>query len=187
MSAPPVTVKLTATMELKDKQLEVRYQLRNESRDDLYVFNTFYQTKSSGERVLDPTKAYVLFEGTDTIHVTRSLIPIPTGKKVEFAEVPYLTLLGPGKTLEETVLVPVPVREVQPYVGPLAPGAGKERQFKQVYFSIGVLPKNADLAVRELPHVGPGIYAVQYGDAVKWQQVVKARPVALAVPAVTAP
>jgi hypothetical protein len=184
MSTATLAVALTAEIRLpKPGQLEVSYRLVNHTRDDLCVFDKLYRTKLSGERVLDEHMAYVLLEDPATLRLTRSVIAIPAGLKVEYPEVPYVTVLAPGKSLEGKVLLPVPVPETHPYMEALTPGTGKERVCNQVDFSIGVLPKTPRVALRPLPKVGEGVFAVDYGPAIAGQSLIKGPVVNLKVAA----
>lgn len=186
MSAKPMAVKLTAEIKIAGKRLELDYRLINETGGDLCVFNKFYRTKVSGERVLAENLAYVLFEEPATIHVTRSLIRIPLGLKVEYPEVPYVTILPAGESLAEKVLVTVPVLERHPYRKPLDPDNGQPRSFQQVYFSLGVIPRSAEIKLRPLPQAGEGIFALSYTDAAHGQYLIKTAPVKLTVAGLTA-
>jgi hypothetical protein len=188
MTASTINATLSAAIRLTDaKRLEVQYRLTNDTGMTLCVFDKLYRTKLSGERVLDDKMAYVIFEDQKRIHLTRSLVPIPPGLKVEYPEVPYATLLPPRQSIEGKVSVVVPVEEVRPYREPLEPGTGKERVFDEVYFSLGVLPKTADLKLRELPHVGEGVFSLSYADAIHQQKLMKSVMVRLRVAGLVGP
>jgi hypothetical protein len=186
MTSPTLAVDLTAEIRLVTAtELEVTYQLRNNTAADVCVFNQLYRTKPSGERVLDERMAYVLVEEPATLHLTRSVIAIPAGLKVEYPEVPYVTLLSAGKVSKGTVRLPVPVPETHPYLEPVSVETSKERLCKQVYFSIGVAPKSPDLGLRPLPKVGEGIFAIDYGPAVQRQSLIKSSATKLEVQVLT--
>ncbi|MER3416570.1 MAG: hypothetical protein C4297_10210 [Gemmataceae bacterium] len=180
MSGMALTVAFEARLTMKTpQQLHVSYRLQNKTNGDLCVFDRLYRTQPSGERIMDENMAYILFEKQVTLHITRSVIRIPDGLKVEYPEVPYARLLAAGATLEASFLLAVPVVEVHPYLEPLMSDRAKERSCKSVYFSLGIAPKKPDLNLRELTAVGKGIYAADYGPALMLQQVLKSSPVAM--------
>lgn len=183
MSQPAISLRLTADIRLTDKPaLVVRYRLENESREEVCVFDRFYRTLPSGERILDDDLAYVLFEDGRVIHVTRSAMRIPDGLKVESPEVPYARVVGPGQSVEGQVVVPVPVREVRPYQEPVDGTGGVGTSFRSVYFTVGVFRKTADLQLRSLPRLSAGSFSVSYKDAMARQELVKSPRVDLDVP-----
>ena len=154
-------------------QLKIRYILCNTSDSEICVFDKHYRTASSGQRLLDEHKAYVLFEEPDTLHVTRSTIPIPDGLKVEYPEVPYFTLLKPGEITEGEVLLPIPVYEATPYLKVLNPRIEEECLCRQVYFSIGVMSSATDLILREARNAPANVYRVDYEQAMRYQSIIK--------------
>lgn len=176
-----VSVKLSTKIYMRGGKVRVEYGVVNQGDKEIFVFDKFYRTKITGERELDNTLSYVLFEGGNTIHVTRSAMRIPYGLKVEAPEVPYASLLPPKKESRGLVEVPVPVRERRPYEEPGPKVGGKKVVFSHVYFSIGVLPKLSDAKFEELVHVGKGIYAISYAYAVTHQTLKKSPLVALQV------
>lgn len=164
-------------------KIRVEHDLANEGSEEVGVFDRFFRTTRSGQRVLDQTLSYVIFESGNTIHITRSVIPIPMGLKVEVPEVPYLSILPPGQRLQKIVEVPVPVKEYKPYEDIETRVGGRKVTFTHVYFSIGVLPnpRSPEARLKELTHVGQGIYSVCYEYAVSRQRLVKTDLVRLTV------
>jgi hypothetical protein len=184
MTTGPLDASLTAEITLIDPQhLGVTYRLENTGRDELLVFDRLFRTAPSGERALDETMAYVQLQPPDLIHVTRSTIPIPPGVKVEHPEVPYASILAPGKSLSGKAVVAVPVREDHPYSTPLADDEAERSKFVIVSFSIGALVKRPGLKLGRPPETPEGVHSLSYADAVKGQVLLRSRPARMAVDA----
>ncbi len=173
MAAKTVNAKLTAEI-VKGAagKLVLRYKLANQSNDELCVLNWLYQTDVTGKRKLDHDLAFVLFDGNDTVHITRSFIPIPPGLKVEYVDLPYITILAPGKAMEGRVVLELPVREFYPYMK----FVGKdtiERERARIYFSLGVFVKTPDVALRRPKDSNEGIFAALFEDVASRQVLLK--------------
>jgi hypothetical protein len=186
MSTPPLPARLATDIRRSDALLTIGYRLTNETKHDLWVFNKFCRIDKTGKGALDDRLAYVIFEDDQTVHVTRSALPIPEGVSVEYPELPYVTLLAPGKTLAEQVEVPLPAREYRPYLHKGPSWTEQRHRFENVHFSIGVVRRSKYFQLRECSQAGKGIFVIVYSVAMEQQCLLKSSVMPLTVPALVA-
>ena len=160
------SIHLEAELRADNRRLYVEYTVENRGAADIVVLDHMYRTRRSGERVLDPRKLYVVLEADGTAHLTRSMIPIPPGLKVEYPEVPYGRILKPGESVRQTAIAALPLRPSHPYDDVVPPRAPVVRR---VRFTLGVMPRMRDLKLKELRDVAPGVHEVMFEDADAYQ------------------
>jgi hypothetical protein len=173
--ADPVTLETQA--EIKDNQLVIHYQIKNETDGAIYLTNRVFQWTPEGLSV-DANLIYTeLIDGK--LRLTKANIPVPDHIKVESPDVPYLTELEAGGQFDETIVQPLPLKAYHPYN--LVKSSADTHTFDQVEFVVGWLP--ATVTVRTTnPTAALTLLSASYGD-VNQEQTLLISDLALSIPA----
>jgi len=136
--------------------LVLTYEVQNRGERPVWLFDRLFDTAPTGHVRLAPHKAYVSIEDGRVV-VSRMLHKVPENILVEAPEVPGVTLLQGGETMEERVVLPLPLRESLPY----ATGKGKElplSEVRELRLRLGYLVESPDLTL----HLGKDSEGVSY-------------------------
>lgn len=181
---PYAALRLSVEVSATEAELRVAYGLENTGADGVYVFDVFFRTTPSGQRVLDREGVYVLFEGGRTVRVTRSALAVPKHLKVEYPEFPYLSFLPGGARSRAELKLRLPLHEETPYTRRNLEGhlAVTPKTLEEVVVSVGVVPAAQDLVLKRIAHFGDGVFSIRYEDAMARQRIVEAVAVRRPVP-----
>lgn len=129
------TISLTADIDLQPEVLRIAYTVRNASGTLVYLTNHGVRFERGQGPVPDRMAACVWFE-RDTVHVSKRLPPPPETLHTPWPH--FVTPLGPQGTFQETLLLPLPLREYRPYSTDV-PGQTRFQKvlLHQIYFSLG--------------------------------------------------
>jgi hypothetical protein len=156
--------------------LVFRYRARNAWDRDLFVFNRIARTEPDGRKHLDANQVYVVAEGK-TLHVSKQLVEVPEDFDVLAPEIPFLTRMSPGATVEEEIRIALPVRESYPYTAASAERApGEKRSCEQLLFTLGYFHAREASWVRPATLDGQEVLATDYGFAIQTRESVSAAP-----------
>lgn len=108
---------LQATFTLSKDALTVRVRLVNRGDVPLLVFDKLWGGDSSGKVSQDQLGIYRFIED-GTLRLLLGQAPPPANKNVLYRNVPYLTRVEAGATLEHDIVVAAPVREHNVYFPP---------------------------------------------------------------------
>jgi len=131
----------------QEDKLEAEYSLSNQSEMDVYIFNQLYDTDLIGNATINPNRVYVFIEDDDTVVLAKKVMKIPKGILVEYPEVPFISLIHPGESISEKIILPLPVKLYHPYLKSSL--SGQVKYFKHIRFEVGILPASPDLKLRE--------------------------------------
>ncbi len=136
VSAGGAPIDFQVEYSLKPGALSVHYVMFNTRANPIYVFNVLWEFDKSGKQIPASQPVYACLRQDGTLHLAKEILPVPAGKKIYARIVPLVTRLDPGRTLEETIQIPAPVAEYNPYF-PVTPDS-KQRleQARAVEFSI---------------------------------------------------
>jgi hypothetical protein len=109
--APPVS--LRASFEFSPKELKVRLHIANRGEADVLIFNRLW-IKSDGKPAPDPEKIY-RFVRDSKLRLLLGMAPLPRSKTPLYRNIPFVTRLQPGRTLEEEIRISAPVKEYNVY------------------------------------------------------------------------
>lgn len=126
MSNESVGVSLTCAVRRYAERLEVRYRVSNRRDQAVAVLNQIPSVGIDEAPEYDPNDVYVdLNDGV--LQFTKGALPIPPGLFPNFPLKPDAVMLAPGASLEETFVVPIPVKVRNPYVRAMtrAPGGAR--------------------------------------------------------------
>lgn len=133
----PEMIRLMADIELQPEELRIAYTVHNASEALVYLTNHGVRFERGQGPVPDRMAAYVWFE-KGTAHVSKRRPPPPETFHTPW---PYfVTPLGPLETFQETLLLPLPLRECRPYATDV-PGQTRFQKglLHQIYFSLGYI------------------------------------------------
>jgi hypothetical protein len=117
--------------------LRVRYEAANVSAADLYLFNRLWR-KYTEKMVfeLDPDMVFVSSKN-GTVRLLKGSPDIPDDMAVESPYIPLVTELPRGQRFSETISIPLPLKELNPY----KPGsAAVIENPASLVFSLGYFP-----------------------------------------------
>jgi hypothetical protein len=104
--------------------LQLKYEVRNESRRDLYLLNRLFD---ASRNLMSPDLIYVTFDAARrTVVAGKYLADFPAGPAPTSPVAPFVTPVRAGQTWGEMASIPVPLQRYVEY-GPLpAPLLGSE-------------------------------------------------------------
>lgn len=107
--------KLDVQLAVKEKSIQIDYKVTNTTGSPIYLFNVIWEYENSGKVKLSSPNAYVSLRNNSTLLVAKQVAPLPKTKAVELRVVPLATKLEAGKDFAESVVLPIPVEEFNPY------------------------------------------------------------------------
>jgi hypothetical protein len=133
--------------------LEVTYTIKNDSDEDLGVFNHLQGIATDGGLDFSPNSVFVDIEG-DLLRLLKMALPIPPGLRITAYIPPHASLLPAGEVLTEVFTVPIPVKVRQPFKRAMIKGEVvpiKLTSAKRAEVTIGVFPAAGTRLVAEHP------------------------------------
>ncbi len=159
-----------------DALLEIRYKLSNQSARAIYAF-TPLSDYHNNQYVPAPRRVYVQLAPNGLVTLSKQLWSTPETVSVFMPEVPFLTRIAAGGTLDETLVVPVPLIVNYPYLGSDARERGvQQRESGSAVFVIGYIQDDNQLKVAEASG-SPGLFAISYGPGITRQKLLSCEPV----------
>jgi hypothetical protein len=139
--------KLEASINLREKRLEIEYKVKNTTEKPIYLFNVLWEYDNTGKVHFSPQKAYACLRNDGTLYLAKIIPPIPQVRSVEIRLIPYVTKVDAGKEFIEKVELVVPVEEFNPYF-PKMPNSELENRFAEsVEFGLQFLRESDGLKV----------------------------------------
>lgn len=117
-----------------DKHLFVHYTVKNTEATTAYLLNLVDLPDAKGFTRVHKDNAYVYVDGSDVL-VEKAIPAIPPGVRPYEPVTPYMTALRPGASFEETVELPLPLRDSRPYRG--GPPGDEQVRVEAIRFSLG--------------------------------------------------
>ncbi len=113
VEAPPSVV-LEARAEIAENELRIHYRLRNEGPGPIYVWDRIITHDDEGPKH-DDELAYVCWQAPATARVARALLRLPTEFQVGKKSEPFVRKVEADGAIEGDVVLPLPLREFNPY------------------------------------------------------------------------
>jgi len=160
--------------------VEIRYTLSNAAPHPIYAFTPLSDYQNS-QYAPAPARVYVQLAPNGLVTLSRRLWETPETVSVFMPEVPFLTRVAAGGSLEETVRIPIPLIVNYPYLGAGAPEQDQRpvhRDAATAVFTMGYIPEEDGLTVTEAPG-SPGLFAIGYGPGITRQKLVSCKAVPL--------
>lgn len=171
-------------IEISEEMICLRYQARNTTGEELYLFNRLFSTERSGLRHIDPNLVYLDFGGIEgaTAHLAKQLIDLPESVLAK-PEAPYLTRLAASGTFSEELTLPLPLRRYLPYDPPAAPRQEEVPAVcTQVVMTLGYFISHDPRSVREITVDGEPALSADYGLVIRHHDTAVSKPVAVECP-----
>lgn len=187
MTANASNLTSRATFSLEADTLKIAYAITNGSPGEICIFNRLFDEQDSSVD-LDPNRAYLSLEGHDAVVITKRLLKVPDGMRVEMPECPYLTCIEPGATFEEALELAVPLRLDDPYAAPYAKGQEVRNVKKsRILLSVGYIVPSDKIWARKTKVNGEEVWETDPGLGLIHQRILrfdeKRLQVTLALPA----
>jgi len=169
-----------------DKLGVLSYRVSNTSNQDIYLFTPLTDFRDGRVQAIS-SRVYVYWDEPHTVHLTKRIWSVPDDIDVYMPEVPMLTKLPSGKTFEEQVQLPLPLKINFPYQFAADAGDNRTRYPVQVMtqglvFSIGYVSLEAAELVNQLKRVdGQTYFSLPYGASIENQQIVTGKKIMIAV------
>lgn len=126
--------------------LEVRYRIENTGKEEIAVLDQLGTRGIGEEYEYSPHHVYVELDG-EVVHLVKGALSVPPGASPR--EPPYgrpdARVVAPGESIEETFVVPVPVKVRNPYRRDMPPGprfATKRAVARAVVVAVGIVPRS---------------------------------------------
>lgn len=174
MTTTAESATLTVTVEeVIDRQIRLSYELRNTGERPIYLFNRLVKFGPTGSPTLDDNAVYSAIEG-DALVLSRQLVPIPSGIRVEVPEVPGLSEVAPGASLKQSLTVVLPLRERNPYPAGRQARTIERSQVRKLRLVMGYIESDAaPTLVETQDSKGTAYKTIRYQDAVGRQKFIK--------------
>jgi hypothetical protein len=144
----PPAVRFTSTVEVRGQALHIRYQLVNESGEDLIVLNRVPAYSASGIETRDPNAVYVTgTEPAGRVEISKRAFAMPDTDKKTWAQATRVSgvAVRQGQSVGEEFTVPLPLRRHHPYGDDYGDGPiSLPDPAKEAVFCIGVV-READV------------------------------------------
>jgi hypothetical protein len=171
---------LDVDFSLSESTLHVTYSVLNSGNQSIFLFNVFWQFSLKGPPVPDQYPLYVSLEPEGLLKFGKMIHPTPRLKFVEMANIPMVSKVEPGKVWKESLTLPLPVQEHNPYY-PAGPSSlWKDARSQFVEFWMSWMPHVSDLDVKPAPI--EGALNVRHPQLLKLVNITKSPRIPLAVP-----
>ncbi len=175
------TLNLTAQWNKTDDALKITYRLQNQRSNRVLCFTYLYREKPSGERVIDPTCAFVNVDQNGHLRVDVLVPELPEDMDVESPVVPYAEIVEPGAETSRLLVLPLPLKENDPYAYGPPPTLPRESKTAELRVGYMECPED-DVPGKEIDFEGKTVYSVRAAVAFQRQKIVTTSPVSVAVP-----
>lgn len=167
-----------------DAALTVTYTLRNESDEELGVFNRIEGIATDGGVDFSPDRVYVELDG-EVLRFMHQALHTPKGLTMTAYTPPNVSHLPARSTLVETFTVPIPVKVRHPYKRVLIRGEvipAEPRTAQRVEVSVGVFPLGDECQLEPEHPAYPEVYTATPPDPAVRGQVILSAGFDLAAP-----
>lgn len=128
-------ITLTARLTGEGRSLVLSYQVTNETDRTVYLFDMLHgEYDGSVYPLVDP--CYATIEGGQLV-LSRQIIPVPDDMLVETVNIPFVTSIKPGRSVDKTVRQVQPVFPWTPYTDADDIPPARGTQPMNAYFRIG--------------------------------------------------
>ena len=174
-------LQLTAEWKKSEEALTIPYRLQNSSPKRVLCFTCLFNEAPSGERTIDPTKAFVEIDRQGHVHVDLLTPELPEDVDVEAPVVPYAVLIEPGAAATGEVVLPLPLAERRPY--PYGPPRDLPKQSTTAELRVGYVEFSEDaVPAKAIDFQGRTVYSLRAALAFERQKTITANRVSLDVP-----
>lgn len=137
----------TTDLTQAETSLRLSWAVTNPGADNLYVC---VRTNVGNELFAQPYT--YLHENNSIIVMTFRTIPIPPDMEVYAPDIPFYRMLEAGQSTDETVHVPLPIREIHPYCARTYPDKPTPLQVWKIEFSVEYFWAKERHFVRQTAH-----------------------------------
>ena len=182
-----MTIDFDCSLRASADALEITYSLRNLGPFEFGVFNRIRSVGPDGAPIFSADTIYLEIDA-GVLRAQKVALPVPRGLQMAARSPPHVSRLMPMGLLTEIVVIPTPVKEMQPYKRALFSGqavADVPGEFVSAIVSVGVFRVDAGCRLAaENPAHPTVLTAVDAGIAVARQQVLtKTIPLGSPIPA----
>ena len=153
--------------------VDINYVLTNLGQKPIFAFTPLPEYRNDRFEP-DPKAVYIHMTGTGFLTFSKELWRTPQTVKVYRPEVPFLTRVAAGRSLEETIHLPAPLVVKYPYLNygtPHAPPPRKSTSSGAV-FVVGYLDDER-LVQPSTVRASRELFTVEYGSGITHQQRVR--------------
>jgi hypothetical protein len=129
---------LTATLRIDANGIALRHEVKNTTSADIFLFNQLYaDVDQQGRYEVDASICNIEAQH-DRILISKKIAEVPANMLVETRNIPCVTGVAAGASLNEAVQLSLPLRQWTPYIdGPARPRIALLPVFFQVGYFIG--------------------------------------------------
>lgn len=138
---------LTVSFSAKEGNLKVEYRVKNTTATPIYLFNVIMHTDEID--TLSPHKFYSSLRDDGTVVLAKGIPKLPAIASVEVRDIPLTTKVEAGKEFGETVDVPLPLEEYNPYFQKDPESKVEERVAERVYLVVQYIREKEGLEVKQ--------------------------------------
>ncbi|HWB00733.1 MAG TPA: hypothetical protein VG713_19705 [Pirellulales bacterium] len=165
MSTLPTKLVLNCRAEYVQGKLRVKYAVANQGSDDYYVLDTIptYDPETHEPRI-DPAMAYLCATGEGAL-LLRGIPPMPEAD-VKTRIMPLAAKLPANQTLERQFDLEPPLRERNPYYGPVKDEDCEQLKVRTLLLVVQAIRSTVREFVAEPAPLGPNLFRVRSKNTV---------------------
>ncbi len=176
MKGPSLNV---STIPGSESKLSLHFAIKNTLKHDIYVFTPILTyDRQKKKRLPDPARVYVSWQtgqNKEAIRLSRQLWPIPDRLEVYAPEVPHLTRLSPGESLQENLSIDLPLKIDYPYMSAFSKKKRHSLIVKTpvnaIIFAMGYV--SGEPKALRLEATADGTFTIPYGIGITHQNLVE--------------
>ncbi len=169
--------KLEFRLEQKDSSLQVEYKVKNTTKETIYLFNVLLDMNAA--EAVSPEPVYSCLRDNGTLVIAKRIVPLPAIASVELRDIPYVTKIESGKEYSETLNVPIPLDEYNPYFPKLPNSETEVLASESAIFQLQFIRQSDKLKVDETKIAGA--YKVWHPNLFASAELLESQPRPLAV------
>ncbi|MBP9906777.1 MAG: hypothetical protein KBF66_14570 [Rhodoferax sp.] len=106
---------LRAQLQHAEDKLSVSYQFSNYCNSDIFLFNKMYDdVDDEGRYKVDQNLCIIEIQNGNTV-ISKKIATLPETLLVEALNIPCITVVGPGNSFHETLVLNLPLQAWSPY------------------------------------------------------------------------
>lgn len=140
---------MKADAKVEGDKLIVEYTVRNNSEQNLYLFDQMVGYEGNVP-VVDQDTAYCFFDEPDTLRLVRATLRLPLEKEVRVLEIPFARAVPAHGEVAGRIQLKIPVPEKSPFYAPPKEGNSKEVECRRIRLLIGWTKFHEGMTIAEV-------------------------------------
>ncbi len=155
-------------VEKTDRGIKVRYQFKNTTDQELWVFHQVLDLVGPSAPAIKPTTGYVVSPEPGVVHLSKQWFRVPEDLDVETPVSIGHAEVAPGQALTETMHFPLPLQEHHPYL--VVPPQTFDLNKVKLHCILGYLPVTQSAECMQIQTAQGPVQVLRYTDLLAERQ-----------------